>query len=388
MRKRFCLTVAMAGVLAAAGTAPAGAQIVVSANDAKIVLANGVNTVVPQAPPDTITILDASTQPVRKIAELHVPASVIGPPQSVAVSADGSLALVTSSTRLDPSTPAGTASNDVVTAIDLKASPPVVLATLHAGSGASGVSINRAGTLALVANRQAGTVSVFAIQGHAVTPAGTVSLNAPASGPSHVVFTPDGRSALVTRNNDSRISVLEIDGTHVTYAGHDVTAGLQPYGIDITPKGDAAVVAHIGAGSTGGVDTIALLDLTGAVPRTIDQAAAGITPEGLAISPDGRFVAIGVLNGTNAPNTAPFFHDFSRLRIFSLADRRLTPVTEARMGRWCQGVAWSDDGRRVLAQCMVDHAMFVFAFDGRTLSPAGTIAIAPGGPAGLRAAGR
>jgi len=42
--------------------------------------------------------------------------------------------------------------------IDLKSSPPRILATLQAGAGAAGVSINRAATLALVANRNEGTV--------------------------------------------------------------------------------------------------------------------------------------------------------------------------------------------------------------------------------------
>ena len=97
-----------------------------------------------------------------------------------------------------------------MTVIDLEASPPVVLATLHAGKGASGVSINRAGTLALVANRFDGTVSVFTIAGKTVTAAGTVEVGTPESLLSGVVFTRDGRTALVTRNNDSLMSVLSM----------------------------------------------------------------------------------------------------------------------------------------------------------------------------------
>ncbi len=51
----------------------------------------------------------------------------------------------------------------------------------------SGV-INRQGTLALVANRAEGTVSVFTIQGKTVAPAGVVRIADDKSGPSHVVF--------------------------------------------------------------------------------------------------------------------------------------------------------------------------------------------------------
>ena len=47
-----------------------------------------------------------------------------------------------------------------------------MIATLQAGKGAAGVAINKAGTLALVANRSEGTVSVFTISGTTVTAAG------------------------------------------------------------------------------------------------------------------------------------------------------------------------------------------------------------------------
>ena len=96
---------------------------------------------------------------------------------------DESIALVTSSTKIDPADPARTIPDDAVTVIDLKSSPPVVLVTLHAGRGPSGVSISPAGPLALVANRTEGTVSVFAIAGKTVTPAGKVDLGDPACTP-------------------------------------------------------------------------------------------------------------------------------------------------------------------------------------------------------------
>ena len=96
---------------------------------------------------------------------------------------DESIALVTSSTKIDPADPARTIPDDAVTVIDLKSSPPVVLVTLHAGRGPSGVSISPAGTLALVANRTEGTVSVFAIARKTVTPAGKVDLGDPACTP-------------------------------------------------------------------------------------------------------------------------------------------------------------------------------------------------------------
>jgi DNA-binding beta-propeller fold protein YncE len=198
-----------------------------------------------------------------------------------------------------------------------------------------------------------------------------------------VAITPDGRTALVSRNNDSLISLLSIDGSKVEYTKRDIAGGFKPYGIDITPAGDLALVANIGAGATGGSDTVAVIDLRMTPPRVVDQIAVGAVPEGLAISPDGRYAALTVMNGSNAPKSSPMFNDFGRLRIYALRDRTIVPVSEARIGHWCQGAAWSGSGD-ILVQCMVEQQILRFRFDGTRLTPAAPIKV-NGGPAGIRA---
>jgi DNA-binding beta-propeller fold protein YncE len=369
-------------------TALMAAQLAVSANDNKVTLVDGVNTPIPNPPPDTVTILDIGVSPPKVLGELRAPTSIVGPPHSVAIAPDQSIALVTASTKIDPSNPKATVPDDRLTVIDLKASAPTVLATLQAGRGAAGVSINRSGTLALVANRSEGTVSVFRIAGKTVTPAGKVDLGNPDSLPSQVMFAADGRTALVSRNGagDNRISLLAVNGATVEYTKRDFFVGLQPYGMDITPAGDLAVIANIGAGATGGVDVVSLIDLAANPPRAIDQVAVGPTPEGVAVSPNGRYVAVTVMNGTNTSKSSPFFHDFGLLKILELSGRKLTPVAETRIGHWCQGAAWTRDSRTVLAQCVIEKEIQMFSFDGKTLKPAGAVKI-NGGPAGIRVAG-
>jgi hypothetical protein len=361
----------------------ADAQIVVSANDAKVRLVDGVNTTVPNPPPDTVTVIDLRGGQARILGEIPVPNSIVGPPQNVAISPDESIALVTSSTRLDPADPTKTAPDDRLTVIDLGASPPAVLATLRAGNGASGVSINRAGSLALVANRFEGTVSVFTIAGKTVTAAGKVVVGTPESLLSGVVFARDGRTALVTRNFDSLISVLTVDGAKVEYAKRDLAANLKPYGIEITPAGDTAIVASIGVGATGGADTLSVIDLAANPPRTVNHVAVGPVAEGLAVSPDGRHVAVTVMNGSNAAKSSPFFNDYGWLRIYALNKAALALVAEAQIGHWCQGVAWSADSRTVLAQCAIEREIRTFAFDGRRLVAGMSIKV-NGGPSGIR----
>ena len=383
----YCRVLICAALCNAVLSSDTQAQIIVSANDAKVRLVQGVNTPIPNAPPDTVTVIDMKSGTARVVAEIPVPNSIVGPPQNVAISPDGAIAIVTSSTRLDPADGTKTVPDDRVTILDLGASPPVVLSTQHAGNGASGVAINGAGTMALVANRNEGTVSVFTIEGKTLKPAGKVDVGTPESLLSGIVFTRDGRRALVTRNNDSLIAVLSIDGTTVTNTKADIAANVKPYGIDITPAGDAAIVASIGVGATGGSDTLSVIDLTVNPPRTVNHVSVGPVAEGLAISPDGRHVAVTVMNGSNAATSSPFFHNNGYLRVYSLNKAALSLVAEAPVGRWCQGVAWSNDARTILAQCVVEREIMTFRFDGRRLIPGPAIKVS-GGPSGIAASRR
>jgi DNA-binding beta-propeller fold protein YncE len=357
------------------------AQLVVSANDAKVALVDGVNTTVPNGPPDTVTFVEIRGNSPRIVAEVPAPNSVVGPPQNVAVTPDRSLVLVASSTRIDSADPKKTAFDDKLTVIDLQSSPPRVIATLTAGSQASGVAISPSGSLALVANRAHGTVSVFTIKGKTVTAASTIDLGAPESGPSGIAFTKDGRTALVTRNNDNLISVLTIDGTNVRYDKRTMAAGQKPYGIAVSSKGDVAVVGNIGAGPTGTDDTVSVVDLSGKEPRVANNLAVGPVVEGIAMSPDGKYVAATVMNGSNAPKSSPLFHDFGILRVLALNGTTLSPVADAKIGHWCQGVAFSGN-QTVLVQCMVEKEIQTFTLDGKTLKPGAPIKI-NGGPAGI-----
>jgi DNA-binding beta-propeller fold protein YncE len=364
-------------------TTTASAQIAISANESKVVLVDGVVTVVKSPPPDTVTILDLGVTPPKVLGELPVPASIIGPPQSVAIAPNQPLALVTAATKIDPADATRTIPDDRVTLIDFKVSPPAVVGTVRAGAGASGVSFNPAGTLALVANRIEGTVSIFTVSGHTLTAAGKVDLGAPESGPSHVVFTRDGKRALVTRNNDSLISILDVDGTKVTYAKRDIAAGLKPYSIEVSPTADLAVVGNIGAGATGGADTISLIDLGATPPRAIEHATVGPGAEAVAISPDGRYVSVTVMNGSNQAKSSPLFNPNAWLRVYSIGKKSLVFAAEAPIGQWCQGMAWSRDSRTVVAQCAANRTLHVFRFDGKRLTPAKNLEL-KSGPSGIR----
>ena len=379
---KAALALITTSLVALAGSAHA--ELAVSANDGKMVLEDGVAKVRKTPVPDSVAIIELSGGAPRIVAELPVPASVVGPPSSVAVASDESFALVTGAMKLDPADPTKAIPDDKLTVIDLKSSPPKVLATLQSGPGAAGVSINRAGTLALVANRSEGTVSVFTISGNTLTAAGKIALGDAKSGPSHPMFSRDGTAALVTRDGDSKIAVLTVDGNKVEYTKRDLSAGLRPYQIDSTGNGDVAVVANIGTGS-GDNDSISLIDMRAKPVRVVTTVSVGQTPEGLKISPDGVHVAVTAMNGSNKPKASPFYSDYGLLQIFRINGTQLTPVTEAKIGHWCQGIAWSKDSKTLLAQCMVENEIVPFSFDGKTLTKGTPIAL-KASPAGIRTA--
>jgi DNA-binding beta-propeller fold protein YncE len=377
-----------AAILAILALAPgAEAQIAVSANENKVWNDNGVVKVVPDAPADTVSIIDLEASPPRVIGEVQAPVSVVGPPLSIAVTPDESLALVTASRKINPAKPTETIPDDRVSVIDLRSSPARVTATLEAGKGASGISINRQGTLALVSNIEDGTVSAFTIQGHTVTPAGTVEVGGARAGGGQVIIAPDGKTALVSRQRDNKVSVLSIDGSKVEYTKRDMTAGVRPIVLDIAPSGAFAVVGSLAGGPTGDSDSVSLIDLTVKPPRVVDTVGVlGSTAEGLKISPDGSIVAVVVQNGSNRAKESPFYHDAGELVIVRVANRMLQRVAEAPLGHWPRGVAFTPDGKTLLVGNMVEKDYWVFQWDGKTLRDTGQRIQMSGGPAAIRTA--
>jgi DNA-binding beta-propeller fold protein YncE len=367
---------------------PAAAQIAVSGNDNKPRLVNGVVTIQPNPAPDSITIIDLNQRPPRVRGEVQLPHSVVGPPTSVALTPDERFALVTSAQRIDPADATKTIPDNRLSLVDLRATPPRVVQTVEVGAGPSGVSVNRAGTLALVANRNAGTVSVLRLSDGRLTPLLALPVGPANSGPSHVQFTPDGKRALVTRDGDadSRVSILAIDGESVTKTDRDLTVGIRPYGMGITPDGRWAVVANIGRG-TGDADTVSLIDLRGRIALTADTISVGPTPEGIQVSPDNRHIAVTIHNGSARPQGHPL-RGTAQLVILRIEDGRLRRVARAPIGDWAQGVAFSRDGRMLLVQNMVDRNIAVFRFaEGRLTDTRQRIPVS-GGPAAIRTAER
>ena len=353
-----------------------------SIQDGRAGLADGKSLV--RGAQDSLAVIELAAGRIRVTQQIAMPTSLVGPPSSIAVAPSKRLALVTAATRRDPADPGKVVTSDVVSVVTLDptgTAPPRVVSSLRTGAGASGVSINRAGTLALVANRVEGSVSVLSIEGERVEVIGKQELG-DKSGPAHVAFTPDGRRALVSRDGDSRISLLRIDGHTVSLDPRAISAGLRPYGLDVSPDGAWAAVTNLGAGQ-GDADTISLIDLRAEPPRVVDTVTVGQTPEGIFFSPDGRWLGVTIIDGSNKPKASPF-HGVARYRLFGIEGTRLTTASQVAGGAWLQGHAFSPDGRFVLVQDALARQIRLYRKAGDALSDTGERVQLEGAPATLK----
>src|SRR5215470_4445776 len=261
----LAFSAAAATLLVPAG--PTRAQLLITGNDEKVSFDENGKTVRHAAGKDTVSIIDI-TDPVKPkiVANLPLMNTIIGPPVNLAITPDRHLALVANSLDWvkDGDSWKGVPDNKIYV-IDLTASPPTQIGTVEAGKQPSGMVINRAGTLALVANSTDDSVTVLAIDGKTVKSAGTVSVatqptpaipSPPPAWPVAVAITPDGKRALVAKSGANRVGLLEIDGQKVSYAqvdgkNYDMATGLNPLNVQITPDGKLAIVNNIGGGQDG-----------------------------------------------------------------------------------------------------------------------------------------
>jgi DNA-binding beta-propeller fold protein YncE len=370
----------------------ARADIAVSSNDGHSVLRDGAQVAANPALPDTISVIDLKGKTPAITATIEVPGSVLGPPFAVWVAPDETWCIVTAATKPDAAGRAGLSPSDAVSVIDLTASPPKLTQSLTAGAGAASVRVSPDGTLALVANRAEGTISVFSVHDRRLTPAGKVDLGNPRTSPSGLAFTKDGHAALLSRDADSIVSVLRIDGTIVTVDPRPLTTGVHPYTLDVNAAGTLAAVANMGRGD-GDVDTVSLIDLTSTPFHTVETFSVPRGPEGLKFSPDGRFLAVGSQMGTQKAAGNPFRTDHGLLTLFAVrgdtnhgigpGQNRVRQVAQAPIGGWSQGFAFSRDGRTLLIQDMVEQKIQVFRWEKGHLTEAAPLPV-KGGPAAIR----
>jgi DNA-binding beta-propeller fold protein YncE len=362
-------------------------DLIVSANDGKFLRVQGQATYPPDAPSDTLTILDASARPVKIVGEVAgLQHSLAGPPQAVAITSDGTLAVVAAPSRYDYPTRTETFGTHLQF-VDLGTAGPRLAQQLQIAAHPNGLSINRQGTLLLAACLD-GAVRVIDLASRSVSKSIQVSTGRLAG----VSFIADGSAALVARRDEGGVAVLRIEGTEVSLTPDVVSTGIAPYTIDVASVGDLAVVSNAGLAGLAGqkapgdADIISIIDVSKRPFKAIQHLPVPATPESVAISPNGAWIVAQSLNGSNLLPSDPSAgrKPAGRLTLFAVRNKRVEWLDEIASGEAPQGVVFAGDNKTVLAQFNVERAIAVFEVRERKLFDTGQRLALSAGPASIR----
>jgi DNA-binding beta-propeller fold protein YncE len=333
---------------------------------------------------DAVLIIDLANPEAPKIvASLPLENSIVGPPTNLAISPTGAIALVADSmTVAEDNGVRKAVPTDKLFVIDMKSDPPKLAGTVTLGKQPSGLSFSPKGDMALVCNRADGTVSVLKIDGTQVTQTATVQI---APGVSQVVFTPDGKHALVTKSPDNKIAVLDVDGDKVTYNKVDVATYPFPYNVVVSPDGKLAITADNGGGgsSDGSLDAVTVIDLQGAHPHGIAHLTVGDAPEGLAISPNGKYALVVNVDGSNAPQ-AWYYHKGGSVTLLKINGTTVTVGKTVPVGALPEAVMITPDSRYAYVGNFLDKDFSILKVNGTDLIDTGKRFKVPGHPASGR----
>lgn len=377
------------GVLAyfQATTRAVAADLIVSGNDAKYVRVAGTDTFPEGVGPDTLSVLDASVFPPVVKATIEVQHTIAGPPQGVAITPDGRLAIVSGPNRYDRAEQKVVPEN-FLQVVDLAASPPRVVSRVDVGAHPQGLAINRDGDLLLAATVD-GTVAVLAIDGDEVTLKDRLKVSAGRL--SGVSFTHDGTAALVALRDEQGVVVLDVSDGDVSTTRERVSTGVGPYAVDVSSDGHWAVVGNAGLAALASpgrlyadADTFTLVDVSQRPFRAVQHVTVPAIPEGVAISPDGRWIAVQAMDGSNLPPDNPGHNARGRVVLFEIRDGQAVQTADLEGGEAAQGIVFSADSKTVLVQFNVEKQIAVYAVNEGSMRDTGERIPLSGGPVSLR----
>ena len=371
-------------ILAFNAIAVQAAPFMIVGNDEKLAFDNG-KPVLSMPGKDSVLIVDLANPLNPKIvANLQLKNSVVGPPVNLDIDPAGSIAIVADSINvIKDGDVMKQVPDDKIYVIDLKTKPAKLVATITGGKQPSGLSINPAGTLALVANRAGKSITVLSIKGTDVKVIDTIDMGEEIS---HVVFTPDGKRALATKFAGHKIALLDVAGDKVTYSKQDLPVGLWPYNVAVSPNGVIALTADNGDNGTsdGNVDTVSVIDLSAQPPRVIDHIMVPDSPEGLGFSPKGNIAAVIDAVGSNKDRKAFFYHRNGVATILRVQGKKVTKLKDIEVGGLPEAMCFTPDGRYLFVGNYIDQDFSILRVRGTNVTDTGKRFKVPGHPGSAR----
>lgn len=360
---------------------------VVSAGDADYQRVAGHDTY-RDAGPGELALIDMAAAGPQVLDRIAVDHTIAGPPQAVAITPDGRLAFVSAPARYDPVQKDEQAECflQVVPIQDRRLGP---VRRIALPSQPEGLAVSPDGRL-LLAGLINGSVAIFTIHGQEVALQGYLPLSRGRL--AGVTFTHDGNSALVALRDEQGLAVLDTEADRVSDRHQHISTGVAPYALDVSSDGHWAVAGNVGLAGlanhgwaeAGDLDTVSLIDVSRLPFRTVQYLPTPSLPEGVAISPDGQWVAVLSMNGSQLPAGNPGRHEQGVLQLFRLHDGKAEEVDRRPAGPGGQGVVFSRDSRQLLAEYTVARQIAVFDIRDGHLEDTGRRLSLRGGPDSIR----
>ncbi|MGJ8692984.1 MAG: YncE family protein [Thalassotalea sp.] len=293
--------------------------------------------------------------------ELTLENSIFGPPVNLSVTPDEKFAIVANSVNWIEKEGIWQAEPDVdLHLIDLTQTPIKVIHTLQVAKQPSGIAISRDGKRIAIAHRHAKSVSLVALADKKLSLLDNLEFPAEISS---VAFADNDQSILATQFSAHAVSMITLSNDTLI-RGITIPVGLWPYNVKVEPKGRYAVVANTGNKGLpdGNIDTVSIIALKGAMSHVVNTISVGDGPEGLAISPDGKYVAVALLQGSGKPFKDSFFYnERGGLVVYSYQNFQLKEINRFNVGGFPEGVAFSKDSTHLYIGNIVDKNIEIFS---------------------------
>lgn len=135
-------------------------------------------------------------------------------------------------------------------------------------------------------------------------------------------------------------------------------------------------------------DTLTVIDASTYPPKLVATVDVKHTihgpPQAVAISPDGRWIAVRSMAGSSLPKDNPGRRDVGKIVLFEIKNEQAVQVSEAPSGEAAQGIVFTADSQYVFVQMNVEKAIGAYRVDnGKIVDTDERIALS-GGPTSLR----
>lgn len=335
---------------------------------------------------DTLTVLALPIrEPSTPWAQINVSNSVIGPPNALSVSRDGNTAFVVEARGAAPEgavTIADLPPGRLLFAIDMTDPiQPRIAGTAEVGANPMAVDAHPDGDIvAVVTSVPHEQIVIVPFTSGAEGGVGEplawslIGVDDSSAIPSCITWSPDGRLLAVTIPDQDRVVFLEFtrdanDGSMgLRPWGQAVTVGKYPYSGKFTPDGRYFITTdlqwgrdveefRVGApeGRLSVVRVTPLPQQADVIARpptheVVSTAVVGVSPEGLAISPDGRYVVTANLRRSYLDDADPRLTRGGSLTLLTLdeATGALSAVGEFDLDGMPEGLAFDAAGNFVV----------------------------------------